>query len=81
MSPFIIVTSTCTLPLVKGRGFMLPLPLLGGMGAYPMPPKGWTWELIPCPPWLRKEGLIFAPPSPVSHSPPPLGYLPLSSPR
>ena len=48
------------------------------MGAHPMfppglspalfPPLRGTWELIPCPPWLRREELIFAPPSsPLSH--------------
>ena len=33
MSPFIIVTSTCTLPLVKGEGLYVALPLLGGHGS------------------------------------------------
>ena len=52
MSPFIVATSTCTLPCVRGRGLMLPLPLLGG-----------TWELILCPPPPIEEGGAYFCPS------------------
>ena len=59
------------LHLLGGHGSLSHAPLRGDMGAHPMSPQ------------LRREGLIFAPPSPVSHSPPPsppLGDLSHSSP-
>ena len=80
----------------RGRGFMLPLPLLGGHGSLSHAPLRGDMGAHPMSPQLRREGLIFAPPSPLSplgdlsHSSPlshgssshvpPLGYLPLSSP-
>ena len=55
----------------RGRGFMLPLPLLGGHRSLSHAPLRGEMGAHPMSPQLRREGLIFAPPSPVSHSLPP----------
>ena len=99
VSPWVIGEGTCTCqynewvhtvpPTYKGERLGVAPPPLGGMGIHPMPPvRGGHGSLSHVPP-QRREGLIFAPPFPISphshgsssHVPPPLGYLPLSTPH